>query len=41
MEVAERQTALVRVTQNRALGHLDCTPEAWAAFLHCTSPINS
>ncbi len=33
VEVAEGQAVLVRDTQNRELGHIDYTPEAWASFL--------
>ncbi|MFC9088084.1 DUF397 domain-containing protein [Nocardiopsis dassonvillei] len=41
VEVAGGQGVLVRDTQNRELGHLDYTPEAWAAFLRRTSLTNS
>ncbi len=41
VEVAEGQLVLVRDTQNRELGHIDYTPEAWASFLHCTTLTNS
>ncbi|QKW31743.1 DUF397 domain-containing protein [Nocardiopsis sp. MT53] len=33
VEVAEGQSVLVRDTQNRPLGHLDYSAEAWASFL--------
>ncbi|QBI55478.1 DUF397 domain-containing protein [Streptomonospora litoralis] len=33
VEVAEGQTVLVRDTQNRTLGHLEYSADAWAAFL--------
>ncbi|MEU0488747.1 DUF397 domain-containing protein [Nocardiopsis changdeensis] len=31
--MAEGQSVLVRDTQNRPLGHLDYSAEAWASFL--------
>ncbi|PDP86022.1 DUF397 domain-containing protein [Glycomyces fuscus] len=40
VEVAEGRAVLVRDTQNRELGHIDYTPEAWAAFLRCTTLTN-
>ncbi|MFJ9557313.1 DUF397 domain-containing protein [Nocardiopsis sp. NPDC101807] len=33
VEVAEGEAVLVRDTQNRVLGHIDYTAEAWASFL--------
>ena len=33
MEVAEGWNVLVRDTQNRPLGHIDYSAEAWASFL--------
>ncbi|MFL1437116.1 DUF397 domain-containing protein [Nocardiopsis protaetiae] len=33
VEVAEGQSVLVRDTQNRPLGHIDYSAEAWASFL--------
>ncbi|MFD3685017.1 DUF397 domain-containing protein [Nocardiopsis sp. NPDC058631] len=33
IEVAEGKAVLVRDTQNRTLGHIDYTAEAWASFL--------
>ncbi|CAL9497932.1 hypothetical protein SUDANB121_03393 [Nocardiopsis dassonvillei] len=33
MEVAEGLDVLVRDTQNRPLGHIDYSAEAWASFL--------
>lgn len=33
MEVAEGRDVLVRDTQNRPLGHIDYSAEAWATFL--------
>lgn len=35
VEVAEGEDVLVRDTQNRTLGHIGYTPEAWTAFLNC------
>jgi hypothetical protein len=40
VEVAEGRAVLVRDTQNRELGHIDYTPEAWAAFLRYTTLTN-
>jgi hypothetical protein len=33
VEVAEGEAVLVRDTQNRGLGHIDYTAEAWTTFL--------
>lgn len=33
VEVAEGRDILVRDTQNRPLGHIDYSAEAWASFL--------
>jgi hypothetical protein len=33
VEVAEGRDTLVRDTQNRPLGHIDYSAEAWASFL--------
>jgi hypothetical protein len=41
VEVAEGRTAPVPDTQNRELGRLDHTPEAWTAFLRRTTLTNS
>ena len=35
VEVAEGEVVLVRDTQNRGLGRIDYTPEAWTSFLSC------
>jgi hypothetical protein len=39
VEVTEGETVLVRDTDNRPLGHIDYTPEAWAAFLSSTTSL--
>ncbi|MEE2036205.1 DUF397 domain-containing protein [Nocardiopsis sp. CT-R113] len=39
VEVAEGESVLVRDTENRPLGHIDYTPEAWAAFLGSTTSL--
>lgn len=39
VEVAEGESVLVRDTENRTLGHIDYTPEAWAAFLGSTTSL--
>lgn len=39
VEVAEGESVLVRDTENRPLGHIDYTPEAWAAFLCSTTSL--